>query len=222
MLQSLKPIAMLPARERVASALRKAILTQELAAGEELTLESTAEKLGVSVTPVREAFQALSRDGLIILRPNREAIVKGIDSGIIRDHYETRAMVESEIVRKVCLGKKNPEEIRKAYEDIVIQLNQENYHDYINYDYAFHYEIWALCDNAKMRTLAGQFWNSLTFEHSDAAKKFYLNSNREHGEILQAILEHQSELGAKLMREHIYGCMEDVLSRHPSQQKDGD
>lgn len=213
MLQNLKPIAMLPARERVASVLRKAILTQELAAGEELNLESTAEKLGVSVTPVREAFQALSRDGLILLRPNRGAIVKGIDPVIIREHYETRAMIESEIVRKVCVRDIDPTPIKQAYENIVEQLEQENYHDYINYDYAFHHEIWELCDNSKMRGLAGQFWNSLTFEHSDTAKKFYLNSNREHGEILNAILEHQPERGAQLMTEHIKGCMEDVLAR---------
>lgn len=213
MLKNLKPIAMLPARERVASALRKAILTQELVAGEELTLESTAEKLGVSVTPVREAFQALARDGLILLRPNRGAIVKGIDPVIIRDHYETRAMIESEIVSKVCMCDADTSAIQNAYKAIVEQLEQENYHDYINYDYAFHYEIWKLCDNAKMRALAGQFWNSLTFEHSDTAKKFYLNSNREHGEILDAILEHDPQRGTHLMREHIKGCMEDVLSR---------
>lgn len=52
----LKPIKLLPARERVASALRKAIIAQQIKEGETLTLETTAQQLGVSITPVREAF----------------------------------------------------------------------------------------------------------------------------------------------------------------------
>ena len=62
----LKPIKLLPARERVASALRKAIIAQQIKEGETLTLETTAQQLGVSITPVREAFQILERDGSII------------------------------------------------------------------------------------------------------------------------------------------------------------
>ena len=66
-MNGLKPIVLLPARERVASELRKAILSKQIATGKVLTLESVAEQLGVSATPVREAFQILSRDGLIKL-----------------------------------------------------------------------------------------------------------------------------------------------------------
>ena len=47
----LKPIKLLPARERVASALRKAIISKSIPEGAELTLENTAQELGVSVTP---------------------------------------------------------------------------------------------------------------------------------------------------------------------------
>ena len=50
----LKPIKLLPARERVASALRKAIISKSIPEGAELTLENTAQELGVSVTPVRD------------------------------------------------------------------------------------------------------------------------------------------------------------------------
>ena len=44
----LKPIQLLPARERVASALRKAILTRQISEGEVLTLDNTAKELGIS------------------------------------------------------------------------------------------------------------------------------------------------------------------------------
>ena len=61
-LAPLNPIQMLPARDRVAAALREAILSHQFAEGEELTLKGTAAQLGVSSTPIREAFQMLARD----------------------------------------------------------------------------------------------------------------------------------------------------------------
>lgn len=60
----LKPVKLMHARERVASALRKAIISRQIKEGETLALEATAQELGVSITPVREAFQILARDGL--------------------------------------------------------------------------------------------------------------------------------------------------------------
>ena len=66
---------MLPARERVASALRKAIMSQEFRKGDELSIDKVASMLGISATPVREAYQMLAQEGLIKLRPNKGAIV---------------------------------------------------------------------------------------------------------------------------------------------------
>ena len=82
----LKDSKLLPARERVASALRKAIISKSIPEGAELTLENTAQELGVSVTPVREAFQILARDGLLEVKQNRCAIVLGVTEKTIREH----------------------------------------------------------------------------------------------------------------------------------------
>ena len=71
----LKPIVMPSAKQKVAAELRKAILSRKMKEGEVLSLESIAKQLNVSITPVREAFQILNRDGLIKLRQNKGAIV---------------------------------------------------------------------------------------------------------------------------------------------------
>lgn len=75
----------------MASALRKAIISKQIGEGEVITLEATAQQLGVSVTPVREAFQILARDGLIDLKQNKGATVLGLNETTIREHYEIRA-----------------------------------------------------------------------------------------------------------------------------------
>ena len=66
----LKPIVMPSAKQKVASELRKAILSRKLKEVEVLSLESIASQLNVSFSPVREAFQILDWDGLIKLRQN--------------------------------------------------------------------------------------------------------------------------------------------------------
>ena len=89
-------IHMLPAREQVASYLRKAILRREIPEGSVLTLEETARHMGVSTTPVREALQLLASQGLVKLRPNKGAVVLGMDEKAIRDHFAVRTLLEGE------------------------------------------------------------------------------------------------------------------------------
>ena len=69
--ETIGKIHLLPAREQVASYLRKAILRREIPEGSVLTLEETARHMGVSTTPVREALQLLATQGLVKLRPNK-------------------------------------------------------------------------------------------------------------------------------------------------------
>ena len=62
-MNQLSPIQLLPARDRVAAALREAILSHQLLPGRELSLKDAAQMLGVSVTPVREAFRNAGSGG---------------------------------------------------------------------------------------------------------------------------------------------------------------
>ena len=84
---NLKPVKLMPIREQAASSIREAIISRSLKQGEILPLEATARALGISATPVREAFQILARDGLIELSQNRGAVVVGFSEKNIREHY---------------------------------------------------------------------------------------------------------------------------------------
>ena len=54
-MKKLDSLEIMPTRIRIASILRKAILSGEFKEGEELSLTDIANNLGVSRTPVREA-----------------------------------------------------------------------------------------------------------------------------------------------------------------------
>lgn len=62
-------------RERVAATLRDEILDGRLAPGVTLRTEAVTERLGVSNSPLREAFVQLEAEGLVEVTPNRGVVV---------------------------------------------------------------------------------------------------------------------------------------------------
>ena len=98
----MEQLSMMPARVRIAAELRKAIYAGEYKSGDELGLTEVASKLGISRTPVREAFQELEAEGLITLRMNRGAVVNTIDRKFIQDIFEMRRLLESDAVARAA------------------------------------------------------------------------------------------------------------------------
>ena len=91
----MQTLKMVPTRVRVTSILKRAIYSGEYKSGQELSLTAIAEQLGISRTPVREAFQTLAAEGLITLRMSKGAIVNKIDQKFIQDTFEMRILLES-------------------------------------------------------------------------------------------------------------------------------
>jgi DNA-binding GntR family transcriptional regulator len=80
---------------RVHGRLREMILRGELAPGTVLPQARLARDLGVSRTPMREAFRLLQEEGLIDAEPDKRARVREVDPGDLDSTYGTRIMLES-------------------------------------------------------------------------------------------------------------------------------
>src|SRR3954453_10906907 len=80
---------------QVAEHLKAEILAGDSAPGTRLPQVEIARTLGVSTTPVREAFAALQREGLVRLHPQRGAVVFLPSVEDLREHYEIRAVLEA-------------------------------------------------------------------------------------------------------------------------------
>lgn len=80
--------------DRVGHAVRRAILEGRLRPGETLSISDLAADLGVSHSPVREALQRLSGQGLILLRPARTPVVAPLDLAELEEVYRLRELIE--------------------------------------------------------------------------------------------------------------------------------
>ena len=194
-------IKLLSAKEQVAAVLRKAILSRDLVEGQEITLEGIASMVGVSSMPVREAFQILAADGLI-------------NEQTIREHYEIRALLESEAVAKASHPGTDISRIAEVHYSAEKALAENNSAEYSDMNQAFHMEIWNAAGNAKMKLLLSNMWNGLSMGHKVTEEEYASISIREHKGILQALELHDEELARLRMREHIIRSMENMLTRY--------
>src|SRR3954454_7882213 len=78
----------------VADELRRRILVGELPPGTRLRQLDVARELGVSTTPVREAFTSLAREGLIPQGARPGVFVFSPSQDDVRERYEIRVALE--------------------------------------------------------------------------------------------------------------------------------
>lgn len=84
----------------IASALRDGIMTGLLPPGAQLKQTDLAERFGTSVVPVREAFQTLAADGLLVASRNRGVIVAPPSEQDVLDVSDMRRALEPVALRR--------------------------------------------------------------------------------------------------------------------------
>ena len=84
--------------------IRERLVSGEFAAGTRLIEESLARDLGISRTPVREAIRTLVADGFLQFRPNAGAFVAEWSDEEIRQIFDLRTILESQIAEAAALS----------------------------------------------------------------------------------------------------------------------
>ena len=211
-------LAMMPARVRIASELRKAIYAGEYQSGDELSLTEVANQLGISRTPVREAFQELEGEGLITLRMNRGAVVNQIDRKFIRDIFEMRCLLEAEAAARAAQnGMETGELLERLYHlrDHMAEVNRETY-ETLNQD--LHTAIWKAADNHRLQKYLLEMWNGPSVAGTpEDVLEHYRASTYEHISILQFIRDGMAAAARQAMELHITRSMKNILSLYPEE-----
>src|SRR4030066_1743714 len=82
-------------REEVYDSLRKSIIHGKLKAGQRLIEEQLAHQVGISRTPVREAFHKLERDDLVARLPKGGFAVREFTKEDVEEIFGIRIALES-------------------------------------------------------------------------------------------------------------------------------
>lgn len=133
----------------VAARIRQAIISGDLALGEDLSERQLAEMLGVSKTPVREALAQLRLEGLVRASPPRGVSVFTLSAEEIREMCELRQALEVAAMRLAM--ERNPESLIAALEDVLEQMTAAladgDIKTYLAADTLFHLRFLENCGN---------------------------------------------------------------------------
>ena len=209
----MEPLNIVPVRVKIATIIRKLILSGEIPSGSELSLTSISAQLGVSRTPVREAFQTLETEGLISLRMNKGAIVNEIDRDFIEDHYHMRCLLECEAIKKAMENGMDLGPLKKiqndAESDPRIVTDEQFYSDY---NKMFHYLIWEGSKSQKLKNLCEMLWNGPSYGLLEPHDNHQLKSLNEHARILDRMEQGDIDGARKAMEYHLNRSLDNMLS----------
>jgi DNA-binding GntR family transcriptional regulator len=88
------------AHERAVAVLRAAILEGELRPGQRVNQELWAERVGVSLIPIREALGTLAGEGLVTYRQRRGYAVTELDLADLEEVYRLRRLLETDALKR--------------------------------------------------------------------------------------------------------------------------
>lgn len=193
--------------------LRRAILSGELQPGEKLLGEKLAEQWGVSPTPLRESFQRLAGEGLVVIEPQRGARVAPIDASAARDVYELRLLLDPAALRSSMAAGAGDAAFAANVDDAHRRLvgrhrSVMSFHDAHR---AFHLSLVAACSNAMLLRQVTQL-----LDHSQRYQVVSVGSHRagdpgeEHRALADAVRAGDIEAAVHTLTVHLQATLDAI------------
>ena len=194
-------------RFNVYNRLRDDILNQIYKEGEALTESKITKDLGVSRTPVREAFAQLQIDGLVDGIPNKGVIVRGLSILDIQDMYDIRAYIEGVAAKRACENITS-EKLELLEESILKEeeyTRNKDYHGFQSSDFDFHDVI---IKSSNSRIFENLLISMIQYTRIARVKSLSLDGRaqetlKEHQAIYGAMKSHNETQAMELMEMHV-------------------
>ena len=204
----------------IAERLRSAILDGHFGPGERLREEELARSMGVSRGPVREALARLEREGLLVIRRNRGAVVAQLSREDLEEVYTLRVAIERLAVQRAVTG--GDDQALARMQAVVDEIGEAAARgiselEAAELDLRFHDLIYKVANHRRVLdcwlTLRPQIY--IVFLNRNVANPDFRDYVvTSHQEILDAIRDHDEALAIRLIEEHLRGSYERILARH--------
>ena len=201
-------------RGRVFNRIREDILNGKYKDKEELKEVAIGEELGVSRTPVREAFRQLELEGLIQIIPNKGAYVTGIKVKDIRDIYMIRSKLEGLCARWACENI-TEEQLEEMEENIYLaefHATKGHMDQMAELDNRFHNILYESCNSKMLEHLLKDYHQYVWRIRKQTLKSARgAVSNGEHRLIMEAIKEKNPDKAEQLANMHMINAYDNMV-----------
>lgn len=196
-------------------ALRERILRGDYPEGAPLRQDALAAELGVSRIPVREALRQLEAEGLVTLSPHYGATVTSLSIEEVRELFELRALLESDLLRRAlphldASDLDRADEILDRYEDA---FNAGDVSTWGALNWQFHEVLLAPASRPLtmgiLESLQNQSDRYIRLQLS--LTKGHARASDEHRAILEAARAGEADRACALLAAHITGAGHSLL-----------
>ncbi|MBP3603759.1 MAG: GntR family transcriptional regulator [Lachnospiraceae bacterium] len=202
-------------RGRVFNRLREDILSGKYKEHEELKEVAIGEELGVSRTPVREAFRQLELEGLIQIVPNKGAYVTGITAKDVKDIYMIRSSLEGMCARLVTenITEEQLEELEENVYLASYHAAKGHMEQMAELDTRFHHILYEACDSKMLQNLLEDFHQYVmrVRRKTLSTKERGIASNEEHKLIMEAIKAKNPDEAERLANMHMNNAFDNIV-----------
>lgn len=202
-------------RGRVFHKIREDILSGKYKDNEELKEVAIGEELGVSRTPVREAFRQLELEGLIHIIPNKGAYVTGITIKDVKDIYMIRSLLEGLCARWATenISSQQLEEMEENVYLTEFHTAKGHTQQIAELDNRFHEIMYEACNSKMLEKQLRDFHDYVlrVRKKTLAENKRSTESNKEHKFILEAIKSKDPAKAEAEAYKHVISAYENMV-----------
>jgi DNA-binding GntR family transcriptional regulator len=208
-----------PLRRQVLAALRRAIVTGQLAPGQRLTERSLTEMLAVSRTVVRETLRQLEAEGLVEIIPNKGPVVRVLSAAEAEDLYRIRAVLEGLAAR---LFAENADEslvvdLEAAFQAIVIAYQGDSGEQALEAKTNFYDLLYQGTGSETLTAMLSQVqariwrWRAVGLTHPNRAAERLSESTGNLRAMVSAISEGDGDAAERIARDEVSRAAIEVM-----------
>ena len=205
--------------QQVEAALKEEIFSGRLEPGQRVSIESIAEEVGTSYTPVRDAIKRLAAIGMVRISPRKEIRIEQLDAKRLQDVFDLRIALETLALRAAI--KRIPQsEIQRAQQllDEGERCLREHGDPALlqKHDGLVHELIVEHCNNDLLAPVLGGVFDLCMWAHRCVVRiepGVVDESVAEHRQILVAIAAGDASLAKRALMDHLRRTLKRTRNR---------
>lgn len=201
--------------EKVYLRIRDMAIDFDFKPGERLNEVALAKELGVSRTPLREALNRLSIEGLLRFIPGKGFFCRDLEVHEIFSLYELRKSLEVAALR-LAIQRAADADIQDALaflDSTGPEAGERSVAELVELDEAFHERLVAMSGNAEMLRVLKNVNARIRFVRwIDMNRGDRPASQREHHRLLEALAARNETEGVAILEQHIDRRMDQITS----------
>jgi DNA-binding GntR family transcriptional regulator len=193
--------------DEVVDRLRDMILSGQFEEGARLRGQQLCEQLGISRTPLREAFKVLASEGLLELLPNRGARVPRLSQTELEQMFEVMAELDGLAGELACqrITEEEVEKIRRLHDAMVSCFHRDDLLQLFKIDQEIHQRIVRAARNDVLEGYYGSLAARMRRARFMGARRDAQQRSlmEDHMKMIAALAERNGTRLGQIMREHI-------------------